>query len=186
MSWSSQNALVRPCLVVALVLVAGCQDAPSAGQATAPTTTEIAGTASAPSTPFDRVEARRLIDSVYAAWNTLDADAPARFYAKDEDLVFFDPQPPREGYRGWPAFREEIQRNVTGQLRSIDMRVDGDLYQVGRRGDVAWAAFPFRLVAVTNAGARQEIVGRHTIVWERRGGEWLIVHEHPSVPQSAG
>jgi ketosteroid isomerase-like protein len=27
-----------------------------------------------------------------------------------------------------------------------------------------------------------ELDARHTAIWERRGGKWLVVHEHISVP----
>jgi len=27
-----------------------------------------------------------------------------------------------------------------------------------------------------------EFDGRHTIVWEKRNGQWLIIHEHVSKP----
>ena len=31
-------------------------------------------------------------------------------------------------------------------------------------------------------GGQTEMDGRHTAIWERRGGKWLIVHEHVSAP----
>jgi ketosteroid isomerase-like protein len=31
-------------------------------------------------------------------------------------------------------------------------------------------------------GKTEEIDARHTAIWEKRGGKWLIVHEHVSVP----
>ena len=34
-------------------------------------------------------------------------------------------------------------------------------------------------------GNHENIASRYTVVWERRGGDWLIVHEHMSVPLSA-
>jgi len=32
------------------------------------------------------------------------------------------------------------------------------------------------------AGGSLVIDGRHTAVWEKRNGKWLIVHEHLSAP----
>ena len=33
-------------------------------------------------------------------------------------------------------------------------------------------------------GSPIHVVIRHTAIWEKRGNDWLIVHEHVSVPSS--
>ena len=51
---------------------------------------------------------KKLVESYYAAWNTLDADNPASFYAKDAKLVFFDLTPLK--YNGWAEYKEAFRR----------------------------------------------------------------------------
>jgi hypothetical protein len=41
----------------------------------------------------DDAKFRKLIDDYCAAWSTGNADAPAKFYSKDEGLVFYDIAP---------------------------------------------------------------------------------------------
>src|SRR5882757_467752 len=38
----------------------------------------------------DQARFRALIDAYCTAWSTADANAPAKFYAKDEGLIFYD------------------------------------------------------------------------------------------------
>ena len=33
-----------------------------------------------------------------------------------------------------------------------------------------------------NDGTKEDVEGRYTVVLEKRGDDWLIVHEHMSVP----
>ena len=40
----------------------------------------------------------------------------------------------------------------------------------------------FHLSAKPKAGGDMEIDCRHTAIWEKRDGKWLIVHEHVSAP----
>jgi ketosteroid isomerase-like protein len=80
---------------------------------------------------------KKLVESYYAAWNTLNTDNPARFYAKDASMVFFD---------------------------------------------VAWMTLTFHLSLAMKNGAAMELDCRHTAIWEKRRGKWLIVHEHVSTP----
>ena len=57
-----------------------------------------------------------------------------------------------------------------------------DDLRVVRHGDVAWTTLTFHLSAVLKDGGGLVLDGRHTAIWERRDGRWLIVHEHLSVP----
>jgi ketosteroid isomerase-like protein len=47
------------------------------------------------------------------------------------------------------------------------------------RGDVAWAAFRYELIADTPQG-HAESDGRGTVILERRGGRWLVAQIHTS------
>ena len=49
---------------------------------------------------------KKLVESYYAAWNTLNTDNPARFYAKDANIVFFDVAPLK--YKGWAEYKRGV------------------------------------------------------------------------------
>lgn len=138
---------------------------------------------------------RRFYDDYFAAWNAAfpaNLDAPARFYAQDAGLTFYDPSPTREGAIvdgpiGWAGLREHFERNIFPNFASFSFNfAPKDDLRVWRRGDVAWASFIWRTSAQKKDGRAQEIDGRQSNVFERRGGRWVIVHEHASVPVPEG
>ncbi len=125
-------------------------------------------------------EFKALIDSYYAAWNTLDLEQPDKYYAKDADLTFYDIAPLQ--YKNWAEYKNGVKQLFT-QYSSFKLIPNDDL-KVVRHGDVAWTLLTFKISAVEKDGTPSELVARHTAIWEKRGGKWLIVHEHVSVPLS--
>ncbi|HLG13249.1 MAG TPA: nuclear transport factor 2 family protein [Blastocatellia bacterium] len=122
---------------------------------------------------------KALIDRYYAAWNTLNPDNAAQFYAKDADLVFYDIAPLE--YKGWSEYKAGVMTAFFNNMTSGKLTPNDDL-KVTRRGNVAWTTLTFHLSAKPKAGGAMELDARHTAIWERRGGKWLIVHEHISTP----
>ena len=129
--------------------------------------------------PSTEAEFKALIERYYAAWNMLNTDAPAQFYAKDAGLVFYDITPLK--YKGWEEYKAGVQKAFFDQMSSGKLVPNDDL-QVVRRGNVAWTTLTFHLSAKLKSGAAMEIDARHTAIWEKRGGKWLVVHEHVSAP----
>jgi Ketosteroid isomerase homolog len=119
-----------------------------------------------------------IIKDYYAAWNTLDLDQPARYYAKDADLVFYDIAPLK--YNGWQEYRKGVE-NLLKSYKSLKLVPNNDL-KVGRAGKVAWTTLTFHLIGTTNDGKTSDLESRHTAIWQKLHGQWLIVHEHVSVP----
>lgn len=122
---------------------------------------------------------KKLVESYYAAWNTLNTDNPASFYAKDTKIVFFDVAPLK--YNGWSEYKRGVQTSIFDQISAGKLTPNDDL-KIARRGDVAWMTLTFHLSLTMKTGAATEIDCRHTAIWVRRRGTWLIVHEHVSAP----
>ena len=122
---------------------------------------------------------KKLVQSLYAAWNTLNADNPASFYAKDANIVFFDVAPLK--YNGWAEYKRGVQKSIFDQISAGKLTPNDDL-KITRRGDVAWMTLTFHLSLTMKTGAAMEIDCRHTAIWVKRRGKWLIVHEHVSAP----
>jgi ketosteroid isomerase-like protein len=125
-------------------------------------------------------EFKTLIDNYFAACNSLNLDKEMAFYAKDPGLVFYDLTPPLK-YNGWQEYREGIQKAYLHKVLSAKLTPNDDL-KVTRRGDVAWTTETFRFSVTMKAGQKRDIEARHTAIWEKRSGGWIIVHEHVSVP----
>lgn len=121
-----------------------------------------------------------LIKRYYAAWSTLNPDNAAPLYAKDAGLVFFDIAPLKYS-GGWQEYSDNFKKNVAPGFSSLTLTPNNDL-KVTRSGNLALTTLTFHLSAKQKDGTPVEFDGRHTIVWEKRGGQWQIIHEHVSKP----
>ena len=121
-----------------------------------------------------------LIRRYYTAWNTLNPDNASFLYAQDADLIFFDIAPLKYS-GGWPEYRDNFKKNVGPGFSSLVLTPNKDI-KITRRGDMALTTLTFHLSAKQKDGTALEFDARHTIVWEKRGGQWLIIHEHISKP----
>ena len=129
--------------------------------------------------PDTDAEFRALIERYYAAWNTLDLENPAVYYARDANLVFYDIKPLK--YNGWSEYKEGVKKNFFDVISSGKLTPNNDL-KVTRRGNIAWTTLTFHFSATLKAGGGIELEARHTAIWEKRRSKWLIVHEHVSAP----
>src|SRR3989475_10619984 len=86
---------------------------------------------------------RKLIDSYCAAWSTGNADAPAKFYAKDNGLVFYDVAP--FAYHSWKEYHEGVQKEFLEGASEIKLTAGKDL-KVTRREMIVWATVPMHLM----------------------------------------
>jgi ketosteroid isomerase-like protein len=145
-------------------------------------TFSFAGSAASqtPNKSTEQDEFRSLIDRYYTAWNTGNPDNAAPLYAQDNDLVFYDLTPLK--YIGWGAYDAGF-RKVIASFASASFTPQQD-FKVTRRGTIAWTMVTWHLSGKKKSGEAVELDGRHTAIWENRGGKWLIVHEHFSAPLS--
>ena len=122
---------------------------------------------------------RKLIDSYCAAWSKGTADAPAKFYAKDDGLVFYDVAP--FAYHSWKEYHDGVQKEFLDNASEIKLTAGKDL-KVNRRGMITWTTVPMHLMEKTKDGKISELDLRYTGIWEKRGASWVLVHEHLSMP----
>ena len=124
---------------------------------------------------------RKLIDEYCAAWSTGNTDAPAKFYAQDSDLIFYDVTP--FSYHGWTEYAPGVHKALLDGAAEIKLTAGEDL-RATRRGMVAWTVVPMHFREKTKDGKVIEADLRYTGIWEKRGSSWLLVHEHVSVPMA--
>ncbi len=123
-------------------------------------------------------EFKELIRRYYEAWNA-GPDKAAVLYAKEPDLVFYDIAPLK--YTGWEEYKTGVQKMLFDNMASGALTPKDDL-KVSRRGNVGWTMVTGHMSAKMKDGSSLEKDFRHTAIWEKRGGQWLIVHEHFSTP----
>lgn len=138
-----------------------------------------AQTKKAPAKTALEAEFKAMIAQYYTAWSTLDPDKAAKYYAKDADIVFYDVAPLK--YNSWAEYRAGVIKAFTETMSSGKLTPNDDL-KVTQRGNIVWTTVTFHLSAKPKAGGAMELDCRHTAIWEKRGGKWLIVHEHVSAP----
>jgi ketosteroid isomerase-like protein len=138
-----------------------------------------AQTRKAPAKTALEAEFRAMIAEYYTAWSTLNPDKAAKYYAKDADIVFYDVAPLK--YNSWTEYRAGVIKAFTEPMASGKLTPNDDL-KVSHRGTIVWTTVTFHLSAKPKAGGEMELDCRHTAIWEKRGGKWLIVHEHVSAP----
>ena len=126
----------------------------------------------------DDADIRAVIDKYAAAWGSLNPDNAAPLYARDADLVFYDLLPLK--YAGWSAYSEGVKPHFA-QFESLKITPKGDL-KVTRRGDFAWTTGTFDLAVKPKGDEAMSLEVRQTLILEKQGKDWKIVHEHFSTP----
>lgn len=119
-----------------------------------------------------------VIGAVADAYLTADIAAMGRHYAANVTFVAADYNPP---LRGW-AEVEQRYRQSFAQFSGMVLARENTLIE--RRGKFAWAVYQWRFAGtVGNQGL--EARGHTTLVLEKQGGNWVIVHNHTSALPAA-
>ncbi|HEV2117214.1 MAG TPA: nuclear transport factor 2 family protein [Terriglobales bacterium] len=120
---------------------------------------------------------KALMDAIWAGWSSGNPANVAKYYAKGPH-VFFDIAPLK--YNSWA----EYEKGVTGVLsgfQSLKATVNDDA-QIHHHGSLVWGTATVHHADVARNGSKSEGDFRWTVIWEKIGVEWLIVHEHVSAP----
>jgi len=155
------RSLVLP---VFLALIAVCSTAApkNADQKTAATT--------APDAAY--------LQKIWDGWCTLDPANVAQYYASGPH-TFFDIAPLK--YSSW----DEYQKNVTNVLADYKSAIctvnEPELHPAG---NYVWGTAIVKAIMTHKDGKVDTNNFRWTMVFEKQGGKWLIVHEHVSAPLS--
>src|ERR1700730_13840583 len=127
----------------------------------------------------DEASIRALENRLVAAVNAKDVNAIMKVYVPDESLFVFDVIPPRQ-YVGakayakdWTDFLSMFKGPVNIEISDLSVTADGTM------------GFGHSIQRVTGndtKGQPVDLTVRVTDVYRNIGGNWLIVHEHVSVP----
>jgi ketosteroid isomerase-like protein len=138
---------------------------------------QLAGTA-ATARADDMADLKAMMGKVLDAWETLDPMKAEPFYDKEDDNVYFDLAPLK--YTGWAAYAAGT-KDVFTEFASLSLSMNDDVW-MERHGNVAIAACTGRCDVAMKNGEKQSFDWRWTTVWETKGQEWRIEHEHLSAP----
>jgi ketosteroid isomerase-like protein len=122
---------------------------------------------------------RKLIDGYCAAWSTGDPNNAAKYYAKEDGLIFYDVTP--FSYGSWKDYDVGVRKALLDPAQSASLTAGKDL-KVTRRGTIVWTTVPMHLSAKMKDGRTIDTPIRYTGIWEKKGKAWVLVHEHLSAP----
>jgi uncharacterized protein (TIGR02246 family) len=122
---------------------------------------------------------RALENRLVAAVNAKDVSAIMKVYVPDESLFVFDVVPPRQ-YVGAKAYAKDwtdVLSMFNGPLKFeiSDLSVTAD-------GTMGFSHSIQHLTGTDTKGQPVDVTVRVTDVYRKIKGNWLIVHEHVSVP----
>lgn len=112
------------------------------------------------------------------AFNARDVEALAATYWQSPEVVSFPPD--GMGARGWDDVRRALQASLpppgsTLELTGADHRVEGDL---------VLTSGTWRLRIPQPDGSTAQVDGRFSDVKAERGGKWVYLMDHASVPMA--
>lgn len=126
----------------------------------------------------EQVPSPALMRAVSDARESRQPARAARFYARGPDRLFFDLAPLE--YRGWAAYAAGAAPALASLRRLAITLHPGAVVRVGQQ--TAWGAATMRYDLELHDGTRLSRDARWTVIWEKAGAAWLIVHEHVSFP----
>ena len=127
----------------------------------------------------DEADIRALEDRFAAAFKAKDINAIMALYTPGPDLIVFDANPPRQ-YSGWDAYKKDFEAFLASSPGPADMLITDVSVTVG--GDVAYGHSIQHPILTDEDGKKTEFTVRVTDGYKKVNGQWLISHEHVSVP----
>jgi len=124
---------------------------------------------------------RKRIEEIAQAIRDKDIDRLMTFYARD--VVVFDVRPPLDTH-GADSYRENFER----WFGSFDGPLSFDYVELRVKAgeSTAFCHYLALIVGARPEGRKSGYWARGTTCFERRNGEWLVTHEHISMPSSQG
>ncbi|MGH9390663.1 MAG: YybH family protein [Vicinamibacteria bacterium] len=116
------------------------------------------------------------------AWEKRDMGFIRDFFSHDDDmLLFFE----RRQLRGWREV-EALYETMFAHARAGSVTSTFSNLKVEALGSMAYVAANFELEATNPEGEIATDAGRVTVVFEKRDGDWRVVHRHTSFQAPAG
>jgi uncharacterized protein (TIGR02246 family) len=129
-----------------------------------------------------RSEIQALVDRLIVAFKAKDVDAIMKAYVPDQTLFVFDVVPPRQ-YVGAAAYRKDWQDFLAIFAGPITVELSD--FAVVSDHNLAYSHGIDRVTGTDKAGKAGKAIDltvRVTDVYKKIKGQWLIIHEHVSVP----
>ena len=121
---------------------------------------------------------KQLMQRELDAWSSGNFDNVTPFFDKNPANAYYDVMPLK--YTGLQQYIDGVKA-AFGGYQAVKLSMNDDA-QVHRSGNMAYGAATIRLDLTDKAGKSESLDCRWTVVWEKKGEDWLVVHEHTSAP----
>lgn len=115
------------------------------------------------------------LSEMLGAWQVGDLEALRKHYADDVTVVSGAYGPPLVG---WASFAQAYLRQHARSQGVVQLNRRNTV--IRSNGSTAWAAYQWEFLGVVD-GAALRLQGHTSLVMEKRGERWLIVHNHTSL-----
>lgn len=119
-----------------------------------------------------------LISEMMGAWQVGDTEKLHKCIADDVSVVNGFWAPP---IVGWENYLREYKSQ---RARTQQVRLDRTNTLIRLSGKFAWASYQWDFSAVVD-GQPAAAQGQTTLVFEKRGDDWVVVHNHTSLVQAS-
>lgn len=117
------------------------------------------------------------LQKIWDGWSTLDPAHVDQFYASGPH-TFFDIAPLK--YSSWDEYQKTVKQ-VLADYKDAKFTVNDDS-ELHPAGNYVWGTATVK-EEMTHTNGKVDMGNfRWTVIFEKQGGKWLIVHEHVSVP----
>ncbi len=114
------------------------------------------------------------ITEMLGAWQIGDVERMHKHYADDVIVVSGAWEPPLMSWAKYAqAYQAQRERMQNGNLDRLNTYINV-------KGNLAWAGYQWQFFALVD-GKPTGAHGHTTLVFEKRNGRWLIVHNHTSI-----
>lgn len=121
------------------------------------------------------------IDAFFEALDRQDMDALERLIPEDAEMVNIGTES-GEYWVGWDGLRRDSE-DWFESLQSYKASAREGRIHIGASGDAAWFAQKLDAVITSAQGEQRWEGARLTGVFEKRGGDWMFVQSHLSIPE---
>ena len=126
----------------------------------------------------DEAQILQRLDDWKAAFEAKDVDRMMAFYAPGDEFVAFDLMPPiqfvgEKMWRdNWVSFFDQFEGKLVVEMKDVKVHSSGDIAFI----------YGFTRLTGTMQGQPLDMWVRQTNCYRQTGGNWLIIHDHVSVP----
>ena len=121
---------------------------------------------------------KALLQRVLDAWGTMNPDNVAKYYDQAATDVFYDLAPLK-----YVSFKEYTAgvKQMFATLSALKFTMNDDTV-VHPTATLAWTTSTVKVTMTDKAGKVTNPECRWTTIWQKKGGNWVIVHDHFSTP----